>query len=198
MHGKKHGSPAKSARMCSAWWANRSAWSAVSIPCTTSKATSPRMFQENASITNWVRFLQNVFFAYMSFLFRVSNLASILSLLPLQAWLRAISLCNHQPCQARTFIFDHKQIKLRSQEPWQGFQTCSWEKTWLGYICNQYSLIYVYMYIYIYVCIDTFVEILINKCANTRAAMQLFFTARTWAKPHKFDSSVTLLLTLAK
>ena len=29
---------------------------------------------------------------------------------------------------------------------------------------------------------------------NTRAAWQLFFTARTWAKPHRFDSSVTLLL----
>ena len=32
------------------------------------------------------------------------------------------------------------------------------------------------------------------KCENTRAAWQLFFTARTWAKPHRFDSSVTLLL----
>ena len=31
-------------------------------------------------------------------------------------------------------------------------------------------------------------------CENTRAAWQLFFTARTWAKPHRFDSSVTLLL----
>ena len=29
---------------------------------------------------------------------------------------------------------------------------------------------------------------------NTRAAWQLFFTARTWAKPHRSDSSVTLLL----
>ena len=32
------------------------------------------------------------------------------------------------------------------------------------------------------------------RCENTRAAWQLFFTARTWAKPHRFDSSVTLLL----
>ena len=35
---------------------------------------------------------------------------------------------------------------------------------------------------------------LILWCENTRAAWQLFFTARTWAKPHRFDSSVTLLL----
>ena len=34
----------------------------------------------------------------------------------------------------------------------------------------------------------------IHSCENTRAAWQLFFTARTWAKPHRFDSSVTLLL----
>ena len=33
-----------------------------------------------------------------------------------------------------------------------------------------------------------------RQCENTRAAWQLFFTARTWAKPHRFDSSVTLLL----
>ena len=33
-----------------------------------------------------------------------------------------------------------------------------------------------------------------KQCENTRAAWQLFFTARTWAKPHRFDSSVTLLL----
>ena len=33
-----------------------------------------------------------------------------------------------------------------------------------------------------------------GSCENTRAAWQLFFTARTWAKPHRFDSSVTLLL----
>ena len=33
-----------------------------------------------------------------------------------------------------------------------------------------------------------------DMCENTRAAWQLFFTARTWAKPHRFDSSVTLLL----
>ena len=33
-----------------------------------------------------------------------------------------------------------------------------------------------------------------RSCENTRAAWQLFFTARTWAKPHRFDSSVTLLL----
>ena len=33
-----------------------------------------------------------------------------------------------------------------------------------------------------------------QNCENTRAAWQLFFTARTWAKPHRFDSSVTLLL----
>ena len=31
-------------------------------------------------------------------------------------------------------------------------------------------------------------------CENTSAAWQLFFTARTWAKPHRLDSSVTLLL----
>ena len=31
-------------------------------------------------------------------------------------------------------------------------------------------------------------------CENTSAAWQLFFTARTWAKPHRFESSVTLLL----
>ena len=31
-------------------------------------------------------------------------------------------------------------------------------------------------------------------CENTRAAWLLFFTARTWAKPHRFYSSVTLLL----
>ena len=31
-------------------------------------------------------------------------------------------------------------------------------------------------------------------CQNTSAAWQLFFTARTWAKPHRLDSSVTLLL----
>ena len=31
-------------------------------------------------------------------------------------------------------------------------------------------------------------------CENTSAAWQLFFTARTWAKPHKLDSLVTLLL----
>ena len=30
-------------------------------------------------------------------------------------------------------------------------------------------------------------------CQNTSAAWQLFFTARTWAKPHRLDSSVTLL-----
>ena len=35
---------------------------------------------------------------------------------------------------------------------------------------------------------------LVTGCENTRAAWQLFFTARTWAKPHRFDSSVTLLL----
>ena len=34
----------------------------------------------------------------------------------------------------------------------------------------------------------------VGQCENTRAAWQLFFTARTWAKPHRFDSSVTLLL----
>ena len=33
-----------------------------------------------------------------------------------------------------------------------------------------------------------------SMCENTRAAWQLFFTAWTWAKPHRFDSSVTLLL----
>ena len=35
---------------------------------------------------------------------------------------------------------------------------------------------------------------MVQSCENTRAAWQLFFTARTWAKPHRFDSSVTLLL----
>ena len=39
-----------------------------------------------------------------------------------------------------------------------------------------------------------FPEINVTICENTRAAWQLFFTARTWAKPHRFDSSVTLLL----
>ena len=34
----------------------------------------------------------------------------------------------------------------------------------------------------------------LHLCENTRAAWQLFFTARTWAKPHRFKSSVALLL----
>ena len=40
----------------------------------------------------------------------------------------------------------------------------------------------------------SFGEVAKEACENTRAAWQLFFTARTWAKPHRFDSSVTLLL----